>query len=57
MSVIFWAAIFVLVALWAYKNKETVKGWFKKEKAAPKSTSSATSDCAPKPPSNAPPAS
>lgn len=55
MSAIFWIAIFVLAAFWAYKNKETVKGWFKKEKVAPKTDAADSCNTAPKPPSNAPP--
>lgn len=55
MSAIFWIAIFVLAVFWAYKNKETVKGWFKKEKVVPKKDAADSCNTAPKPPSNAPP--
>jgi hypothetical protein len=64
MSTLFWIAVFALVGFWAYKNRKTVKGWFKKSTAdkpaagdstassgAPTSTSGTTT-----PPSNAPPA-
>ena len=64
MSTIFWIAVLTLAAIWAYKNRKTVKGWFKKDATvdkpaagdstastgAPTPTSGATT-----PPSNAPP--